>query len=174
MKQILQFVLGLLIISTATHAHSDAFKPKFVDTLVTPYLAIQKGLAGDDIKAAKLGASAFLEAMKNAPHEGDAHQQSADLLTPAKRISSESDIKAARTVFLDLSVQMTTLIKHVGVTTETPLYTAFCPMAFDGKGGSWIQSGKTVANPYYGSMMLRCGSVKEQIAGSTDHSMHAH
>jgi Cu(I)/Ag(I) efflux system membrane fusion protein len=34
-------------------------------------------------------------------------------------------------------------------------------MAFDGKGGSWLQKDATVANPYYGAMMLRCGSVSK-------------
>ena len=33
-----------------------------------------------------------------------------------------------------------------------------CPMAFDGKGGDWIQfAGTETANPYFGETMLRCG-----------------
>jgi Cu(I)/Ag(I) efflux system membrane fusion protein len=172
MKNILKLALGVLISVSALQAHSDAFKPKFVDTLVAPYLAVQEGLAADDLNAAQAGSNAFLKAMKHAPHDGKAHEEAADLIAPAKIISSESDIKAARTAFLDLSRQMTSLVQHIGLTSETPLYTASCPMAFDGKGGSWIQSDKTVANPYYGSMMLRCGSIKEQIAGKK-HSGHS-
>ncbi len=34
---------------------------------------------------------------------------------------------------------------------------AFCPMA----NASWVQTGETVANPYYGSEMLTCGYFKE-------------
>lgn len=34
---------------------------------------------------------------------------------------------------------------------------AFCPMA----NASWVQTGDTVANPYYGSEMLTCGYFKE-------------
>jgi len=172
MKKILQLALGLLISVSALQAHSDAFKPQFVDTLVAPYLSIQKALAGDDLKAAQVGAQAFLKAMEKAPHEGEAHEEADDLRVPAKTISSASDIKVARTAFLDISRQMMSLIQHVGVTKNTPLFTAFCPMAFDGNGGQWIQADKTVANPYYGSMMLRCGSIKEQIAGEMDHSAH--
>lgn len=173
MKKIPQLALGLLISATVAFAHSDAFKPKFVDTLVAPYLSIQEALAGDDLEAAQSGGTSFLKAMKHAPHEGEAHEEAADLKAPAQAIAESSNMKAARAAFLDLSRQMTSLVQHVGVTSETALYTAFCPMAFEGKGGQWIQADKTVANPYYGSMMLRCGSVKEQIAGSKDRSGHS-
>ena len=40
--------LGLFLSVATLQAHTDAFKPAFVDTLVAPYLAIQKGLAGDE------------------------------------------------------------------------------------------------------------------------------
>jgi len=38
-----------------------------------------------------------------------------------------------------------------------------CPMA----RADWIQTTATVANPYYGSQMLRCGTIKKTVkAGS--------
>jgi membrane fusion protein, copper/silver efflux system len=175
MKQILHLALGLLLATSALQAHSDAFKPKFVDTLIEPYLTMQQGFAGDNLKAAQSGASAFLEAMKHAPHEGGAHEEAADLSAPAKVIATATDIKAARGAFLDVSREMISLVQHVGTTESTSLYTANCPMAFGGSGGDWIQSTKSVENPYYGSMMFRCGSIKKQIAGTTaasGHEMH--
>ena len=113
--------------------------------------------------------------MKHAPHEGKAHEEAMDLSTSATAIAKASDIKLARTAFLTLSQEITSLVQHIGTTKETPLFIAHCPMAFDNKGGSWLQSDKTVANPYYGSMMLRCGSIKKQIAGNkqSDHDGHA-
>ena len=89
-------------------------------------------------------------------------KEAKDLIKPAKAISETEDIKAARAAFLDLSRQMASLVEHVGTTKDTPLYTAFCPMAFNNKGGQWVQSEKTVSNPYYGSMMLRCGSIQKK------------
>lgn len=165
-KHILAVILSIAL-PAALQAHSDAFKPKFVDTLVDPYLTIQKGLAGDDLPAAKAGAKSYLKAMKQAPHKGKAHMEAADLSAPAKTIAKSSDIKAARNAFLELSREVSSLVKHVGTTGDTPLYLAKCPMAFDNKGGIWMQSGKTVSNPYYGSMMLRCGSVQKQISGKS-------
>ncbi|MDQ8209431.1 DUF3347 domain-containing protein [Coraliomargarita sp. SDUM461003] len=170
MNKILQLALGLLISVSILQAHSDAFKPQFVDTVVDPYLSIQKALAGDDLEAAQVGAKAFLQAMEPAPHAGEAHQEAVALRAPVKRIAAASDIKVARTAFLESSRQMIAFIEHVGVTKDSPMFTAFCPMAFDGKGGEWVQSDEKVANPYYGSMMFRCGSIQKQIAGSPDHS----
>ena len=169
-------VMLSIALPAALQAHSDAFKPKFVDTLVDPYLAIQQGLAGDDLSAAQLGAGKFLEAMKGAPHEGEAHMEAADLSAPAKVIGETTEIKAARKAFLDLSREVSSLVEHVGTTGDAPLYLAKCPMAFDNKGGIWMQSGKTISNPYYGSMMQRCGSVQKQVSGKSgdDHGNKSH
>lgn len=173
MKNILHLALGLLLSVSVLQAHSDAFKPAFVDTLVDPYLSIHQGLATDDLEAAQTGATAFLQAMKHAPHEGEAHEEAMDLNKPVVAISEAKDIKAARTAFLDLSRQMITLVEHIGTSSDTPLYTAYCPMAFNNKGGQWIQSDETIFNPYIGSMMQHCGSIKKQIAGSEGHSDHS-
>jgi hypothetical protein len=51
--------LGLLFSISLLQAHSDAFKPTFVDTLVDPYLSMQKGLAADDLQAAQVGEPLF-------------------------------------------------------------------------------------------------------------------
>jgi hypothetical protein len=169
-------ILAIGVFSTATSgllAHSDAFKPEFVDTLVAPYLQIQAGLAGDDLTTAKSGANAYLAAMKSAP-EGEADEESSDLRTPAEKIAAAANIEAARAAFLTLSNELTSLVKHVGTTGSTALFVAHCPMAFGGKGGDWIQADKTVSNPYYGSRMLRCGGIKEQVSGDEepDHTDH--
>jgi Cu(I)/Ag(I) efflux system membrane fusion protein len=163
MKKLQIFALSLMLSATAAFAHSDALKPEFVDTLVAPYLAIQKGLAEDDIKAAQTAAKEYLEAIDKAPHEGEAHKDTSKLAEPAKALTAASDIKAARTAFLSLSQEVISLVEHIGTNKDTPLYIVHCPMAFDNKGGGWLQADKTVSNPYYGSMMLRCGSIKNQI-----------
>ncbi len=36
-------------------------------------------------------------------------------------------------------------------------------MAFDFDGADWIQRNATVANPYFGAQMLRCGSEEERL-----------
>lgn len=169
-------VLGLsLILSNLLFAHDDAYKPEFVDTLINPYLTIQKALAADDLSGAQAGAKSFLSAMEEAP-EGSKRISGTneELNTPASAIANASDIKAAREAFGSLSKEMGSLVKHVGVSGDESLYLVHCPMAFGGKGGDWIQTDKSVANPYYGSKMLRCGSVKEQLAGKPEASHDEH
>jgi len=174
-KTIQAIAFGLsFALAGALHAHSDAFQPKFVDKLVEPYLQIQKGLAGDSLEKAQAGAEAFLKAMEDAPDTEESTEEVADLTNPAKAIAEADDLKAARTAFLDLSVQMKTLVTHVGTESETPLYLMECPMAFGGSGGVWMQDHMTVENPYYGSMMYHCGGMQKQIGGkmSGDHDHH--
>lgn len=178
MNKIYTYTLALLIAVSSSFAHSDAFKPAFVDTLVSPYLEIQKGLAGDDLSAAQKGAQHYLAAMKSAPNEGSAHAETMKLTAPAKAITEAGNIDKARMSFLVLSSEVSALVRHIGTEADTPLYIVHCPMAFENKGGSWIQNDKEVANPYYGSMMFRCGAVQKQIAGESskiqEHEGHRH
>ena len=41
-------------------------------------------------------------------------------------------------------------------------------MAFDGEGGTWLQTTDKVRNPFYGASMLGCGSVKQEHKGTHD------
>lgn len=70
-----------------------------------------------------------------------------------------SKIDHQREHFIMLSNNMNDLIKNFG--TKQKLYQDFCPMANDGKGAIWISEVKEIKNPYYGSEMLGCGSLKK-------------
>ena len=60
-----------------------------------------------------------------------------------------------------LSKDVSDLITLFGTTQK--LYQDYCPMYNDGKGAVWISEAKTIKNPYYGSKMLTCGSVKKEF-----------
>ena len=158
----------------ALQAQAD-LRPAQVDSLVGPYLEIQEALASDDLAVAKDNANQFRQALSETNGSGVGSLQSS-----AREIAAASDLRSARNAFQDLSQEITTLVKEVGVAGERDLYVAHCPMAFGGKGGDWVQSSKTVANPYYGASMLRCGSIQEQIAGGEEgesperHQGHEH
>jgi copper chaperone CopZ len=79
----------------------------------------------------------------------------------AKAIARASDVKKQRQAFIELSADMYDLMKVSEV--EEPVYVQFCPMANNGAGAKWLSKESAVKNPYYGSMMLTCGSVKETI-----------
>jgi membrane fusion protein, copper/silver efflux system len=42
-------------------------------------------------------------------------------------------------------------------------YVAFCPMYDNDRGANWLSEFEQIKNPYFGSMMLRCGEVRETL-----------
>jgi hypothetical protein len=71
------------------------------------------------------------------------------------------ELEKAREKFKDLSQAMITLLKEFQGKIEgaEKAYVYYCPMV----DASWLQKEKGTLNPYYGSTMLKCGSVKEEI-----------
>jgi len=59
---------------------------------------------------------------------------------------------------------MLDLERHFGHAGPDSIYTAFCPMAFDNAGASWLQTSRQIANPYFGAMMPGCGEIRETFA----------
>jgi len=80
----------------------------------------------------------------------------------AKEIGGSNDIAFQRTKFLKLSSDIIPMIKAAKLSSGS-IFVLFCPMADKGNGGYWMASNKEVTNPYYGSEMLDCGEVKEEI-----------
>ncbi len=79
----------------------------------------------------------------------------------ANSISQTKDLAQQRKLFIDLSSNMYKLTKLDKL--ESPVYYQFCPMANSGKGAYWLSQESNIKNPYYGSKMMTCGSVKETI-----------
>lgn len=165
-QSLLGATLGLLSFTSIAFGHGAEFKPEFVDSLVPDYLAVQSALAGDNLADAKAAAAKLVATAKHGP-KFDA------FTTPAAALANAADIKSARTQFQAVSMEMQDLVDHVGTTGQVALFEAHCPMAFGGKGGDWLQSNQKIANPYYGAMMLRCGSIKGQVAGKAPEDPHA-
>ena len=80
----------------------------------------------------------------------------------ASKIAASSDLKEQRKVFSTLSNEMATLVKG-GKLSMGMLYLEYCPMANGNTGAFWLSNEKQIKNPYFGDMMLTCGSVKETI-----------
>lgn len=162
MKKQKYILLALsLLLGQSAFAHSKAFTPEFVDTLVVPYLHIQEKLAGDDLDHSKAAAGVLLTALSEGPQTEDAQATMTSLTKSVSQLKQAGDFKAARAAFSQLSAELQLLVEHVGTADAPELFVAHCPMALNGQGGSWLQDHTTVANPYYGAMMLRCGTVKD-------------
>ena len=57
-----------------------------------------------------------------------------------------------------------------GPQTAQKLVHYYCPMV-PGGGGDWMQPEEEPANPYWGSEMLRCGELVEQLSLSKQESV---
>jgi Cu(I)/Ag(I) efflux system membrane fusion protein len=137
--------------------------------VVDGYLAVQAALAKDDLAAAKASATEAQDALSKVDMrllEGEAHMawmKMANELKPLlEKLAAADGIEPARATFALVSGQIEALIARFGA-PEDKLYKAWCPMAFDNRGAAWIQTGDAIRNPYFGSMMLECGEIKEVL-----------
>ncbi len=159
-------------------SHSDAAQDRYSDIRVAlapiyaAYLDTQVALASDDLTAAQAGAKAMTQGLSSVKMElfsGDDHMRWMKLKTAVgvdlKTITGGEDMEAARAAFGDASTAVLELEQHFGHAGGAVYYEAFCPMAFDGKGGRWLQALEKVNNPFFGSDMLGCGSIENTFAG---------
>ncbi len=160
-KRIIATIAAFIAVSA--FAHSKAIKPEYVDMLLTPYFELQTALSKDDLARAKSSAASFKMMLGHGPSHEDAPSL-ADLSEEAAKIQSASGIKIAREAFHAISKDLASMVEHVGTSGKSDVIKMHCPMAFNNKGGDWLQNSKDLANPYYGAMMLKCGSVKDTLA----------
>lgn len=138
MKTIFLFCAALALAIPSLSA-ADAGGDKILDA----YTAVSTALAADDLTAAQK-ASKELAATAKADHP--------DLAKKAEEVAAADSLETAREKFKPLSEDATKLAEG-----KEGYYVMTCPMA----GADWVQKDKQVANPYYGSKMLRCGSIKK-------------
>ncbi len=135
------------------------------ESTLSNYFAIQKALASDDLAAAKEKALSPADEMAKSECALDGSDCCAEVGESFDAIAEATDIAAARTAFQSLSNALIAQLESHG--SETIAYKMHCPMAFDGKGADWLQDSKDLRNPYYGAMMLTCGS-QQAVYGKKD------
>jgi hypothetical protein len=137
-------------------------RPCCADAAVTPVLRAvldaSAALAADDDAGSSKALEALVTAVTGA--SGTAAEPSKAPLTAlessARAAAGAADMAARREAYKAVSKDALTLAGAAGGSGELTLREAFCPMA----GAGWLQTGDTVANPYYGAEMLTCGSFK--------------
>lgn len=140
-----------------------------IKEIVSNYLNLKNALTKDDSKnaaaagnaivanLAALDANSLLAAQKKVFTDvaDDAKEHAEHIAANAGKLEHQ------REHFATLSKDVNDLIKTFGAGQK--LYQDFCPMYNDGKGAIWISEIKEIKNPYYGSKMLTCGSVKKEL-----------
>lgn len=143
------------------------------NTILTPiidnYLQLKNALVKDNSKDAAKAGKLLYETFKGfdkSKIEKSKLKEYNEIVEDAKEhvehISKNADnIEHQREHFEMLSTDISDLITLLG--TDRTLYVDKCPMYNEGKGGKWISETKEIKNPYYGSEMMKCGSVISTI-----------
>lgn len=147
----------------------DAFRQQLSE-LITPYLAISRSLAADDSDAGNAAVDGLHQAVSSIEDQSlqgktaerwKTEQNSLSKITA--RLAKATDLETLRSAFALLSDQFLTLQRSFGFSRADQLFELHCPMAFDGRGASWLQTDDTVRNPYYGASMLKCADRVEKL-----------
>ena len=134
--------------------HKKEDVKKISDESLALYLKIHKALSQD--RFPELNGKILTDDLKRLNAE-------ASVVKAVEQIFKEKDIKDVRKSFKILSDYL--ILQGKKGSLPQSLNLSHCPMAFDGKGAFWLQTSEKVENPYYGSRMYRCGSIKEKISG---------
>jgi copper chaperone CopZ len=162
--------------ASSTRAHSDQGShdsqivdqemKDHLDPVFNSYFTLKDALVASDQKASAEAASTLAAAIDEVPMaelDHEVHMVWMKVLDPLKQhanaIASSTDLEEQRKTFKALSEHMIELAKAAD--HESVIHLQHCPM-YEG-GSDWLSREKEIRNPYYGSKMLTCGSVKETI-----------
>ncbi len=154
-------------------AHADHSLDADALTALKPvldaYISAQTKLAEDDFDGARDALTALAQAANDvdlaAPRETREAWDSlaSSLAGHGRRGATATGQADVRRAFESVSASIADLLTELGNPDAQPLRVAFCPMAFDNDGAQWVQRGETLANPYYGPAMLRCGDIRATV-----------
>ncbi|HHQ48882.1 MAG TPA: DUF3347 domain-containing protein [Acidobacteria bacterium] len=152
---------GILLAHSSNHGGSTVFQ-----TVLGPYEAIHASLASDSldgvaqnaekIRATAREAAASFDADRAAVPQEKAGQCKAllpKIEAAAARLAKATTLEEARTAFGELSRPMVQWREMSSATAKPKV--VYCPMVKK----PWLQESDQVANPYFGSKMLKCGNI---------------
>ncbi|MBP2831687.1 DUF3347 domain-containing protein [Aquimarina sp. U1-2] len=131
------------------------FSEENVQAIYENYLAIKAGLVNADLVEVRNLSKKFEAILQ----DSEEHKQ---LKATLKLISLTKDIQKQRDFFVTITNEVTRIITNAQIISGA-VYKQYCPMALEGSGGYWLSDSEEVRNPYFGSKMLKCGSVKQTI-----------
>jgi len=152
----------------STTATSEATFP--AEEIIKGYLQLKNALAKDNGKDAATAGNVIIATLATVDMKSLSAEQMKSYMALADDIKEHAEhigenagkIEHQREHFIMLSKDMADFVKAFGNGGQT-LYKDFCPMANDNKGAIWISEVKEIKNPYLGSKMPDCGTVKETI-----------
>lgn len=136
-----------------------------IGTVLTKYYGAKDALVASDVEAASTAAGEMVTALEAVDVSKMTDQQKpqweklrALIRTDSVHINRNKDLPHQREHFIKLSNNIYALVANFKA-NASEAYLHYCPM----KKASWLSESKEVKNPYYGSKMLTCGSVKTTL-----------
>lgn len=143
------------VTSSATQATSVVFTDAKVQSIYAAYINLKDALVLTKAPEAQTAAKALAVELKN-------YSGCENTAVIAHKIENSKDIVAQRKEFTALSADVIAMFKHAEIKSGI-VFVQHCPMANHGDGGDWLASEKKIQNPYYGSEMMECGAVVEEL-----------
>ena len=145
----------------AVHVSVDSAAQHQIDRLVGAYLVVSDRLAHDRLDSL-FGPFEQMGMAAKALAENQSDHLAMHAAKVAGNVPAEiEDIKKVRAAFEVVSGAVIALVEKAPPSHMAGhgINKAYCPM----KSAAWLQRGDAVLNPYYGSEMLSCGSIKNAI-----------
>src|SRR5258708_23852194 len=115
------------------------------------YIQVHAALAQDSLEGVSKATTAMVKAI-----QGDSMKMLPQKVTQqAEALLKATNLETARAAFKPLSESLIHYLKEQKVPAGS-YHEVYCPMA----KASWLQTDKTVMNPYMGKAMIHCGELK--------------
>lgn len=147
MKRILllSLFLGLSFIS-----YAQTSSPILAD-----YLKLKDALVSSDVTKSTQAVASLAKSVDASPE----FAQKTELKKQVAVMAKTNDLEKQRAAFAAVSTTVYDAAKSQKWNNQELFY-QYCPM----KKSYWLSTESAIKNPYYGSKMLACGSVKETIS----------
>ncbi|QDV89868.1 Cation efflux system protein CusB precursor [Phycisphaerae bacterium RAS2] len=144
------------VVEATTSAPAIANGPS-TDGLANAYTALVASFAKDKSDSGLIS-NVGQEAQRLAQEKNKVVRLAASAIAEFAKQMSAVDLKDQRAILKSLSTKVIELLRAYPPRTST-FFKVHCPMV----DADWIQTSEEVANPYYGSEMLKCGKVTGRL-----------
>ena len=144
-------------------------------SVVEDYLSLKDELVASDQAQAKAVAhqlQASLQKIDMKLVQGKVHEywmpKARALNDHTVALTQAEDLSIQREQFSFLSATLIEVVQVMGV-QGIQLFVQNCPMALENEGADWLSLQEEIRNPYFGDMMLTCGSVVQEVPAIRTH-----
>lgn len=137
-----------------------------IDRFAQAYLDLTAALASDDLEASLEAGQAMqrgfgeIDSGLLADDTLAAWMNLQDALQPLLTdLSRAESLPGIRDLLQPLTDAVETAVVSFHAGQVGALYKAYCPMALDNRGGTWLQRSDSIANAYFGAAMHQCGDI---------------